>query len=95
MPETLGIIFAPSGAQIMNTNRRHRKELVVKNCIFCKEKKNPDFLEYEILTKYTTERGKILSRARTGLCSKHQRRVTQEIKRARHMAFLPFILKAE
>lgn len=76
-------------------NRRNNREVAVKDCIFCKENKTPNFLEFEMLTKYTSERGKILPRSRTGLCSKHQRRVTREIKRARHMAFLPFILKAE
>lgn len=76
-------------------NRRNNREVAVKDCIFCKEKRTPNFLEFEMLTKYTSERGKILPRSRTGLCSKHQRRVTREIKRARHMAFLPFILKAE
>ncbi len=75
--------------------RKNRQEVVKKDCIFCKEKKNPDFLEYEALTRYTSERGKILPRSRTGLCSKHQNRVEREVKRARHMAFLPFILKAE
>lgn len=72
-----------------------RKVVQIKNCYFCKEKKNPNFLEYEILGKFTSERGKIAPRIRTGICAKHQRRLTREIKRARHLAFLPFIVKAE
>lgn len=64
-------------------------------CFYCKEKKTPDFLEYDLLGKFISERGKIQSRARTGLCSKHQRKVTHEIKRARYMALLPFVVRAE
>lgn len=68
---------------------------IVRECIFCKEKKNPDFLDYEQLRKFTTERGKIFSRSRSGNCSKHQRKLTTEIKRARILAFMPFIVRAE
>ncbi len=75
--------------------RVQTKTREVKNCYFCSEKKNPDFLEYQTLEKYVSERGKILSRARTGVCAKHQRRLTSEIKRARHLAFLPFIVQAD
>lgn len=67
----------------------------IKECFFCKEKKNPDFLDYETLKKFTSERGKILSRQRSGICSKHQRKLTVEIKRARLMAFMPFVVRAE
>lgn len=74
---------------------KRKKITVEKECFFCKEEKNPDFLEYELLSKFTSDRGKILSRSRTGVCAKHQRKLTTEIKRARHLAFLPFIVKPE
>ncbi len=64
---------------------------VKKNCPFCKEDKEPDYKTYEKLRVYTSERGRILARARTGLCAKHQHRVDQQIKRARHLAYLPFV----
>ena len=67
---------------------------VARDCPFCHEKFEPDYKEINVLTRYLTERGKILSQARTGLCSKHQRRVTQEIKHARHVAMLPFVVRA-
>ncbi|MDO8269519.1 MAG: 30S ribosomal protein S18 [Candidatus Levybacteria bacterium] len=67
----------------------------VKECSFCKEKRNPDFMEYEILKRFISERGKIQSRQRTGVCSKHQRKLTTAVKRARLLAFLPFIVRAE
>ncbi len=66
-----------------------------KECFFCKEKKNPDFMEYETLKKFISERGKINSRQRSGICSKHQRKFTTAVKRARLLAFLPFIVRAE
>lgn len=75
--------------------RKRQKIEYVKNCVFCNEKKEPDFMEYTSLEKYISERGKIFSRSRTGLCAKHQRKITYEIKRARHLAFLPFIVSAE
>lgn len=66
-----------------------------KECFFCKEKKEPDFLETELLSRFTSERGKIMSRSKTGACSKHQRAVTTEVKRARYLALLPFLVRAE
>jgi small subunit ribosomal protein S18 len=78
---------------IIKKRRNLREE--VKECFFCKEKKNPDFMEYEILKKFISERGKIQSRQRTGVCSKHQRKLTTAVKRARLLAFLPFIVRAE
>ncbi len=66
-----------------------------KECFFCKEKKEPDFLESELLSRFISERGKIMPRSRTGACSKHQRAVTTEVKRARYVALLPFIVQPE
>ena len=74
--------------------KRNMRE-VAKECFFCKEKKNPDFLDSETLKKFISERGKIQSRQRTGVCSKHQRKLTTAVKRARLIALLPFIVRAE
>lgn len=63
---------------------------VAVNCIFCNTKTVPDYKKYEDLRKYITERAKILPKTRTGLCAKHQRRVAQEIKKARQIGLLPF-----
>lgn len=71
-----------------------RERPVAKNCGFCANKTEPDYKEANALLKYMTERGKILGRSRTGVCSKHQRHVTREIKRARHVALLPFVVRA-
>jgi small subunit ribosomal protein S18 len=60
-------------------------------CYFCKEKKGPEYKEAETLKKFVTERGKIVNRSRTGVCTKHQRKLATEIKRARTIATLPFV----
>ena len=49
-----------------------------------------DYKDYNRLRKFITERGKILPRRITGNCAKHQRQLTVAIKRARHIALLPF-----
>ncbi|MEX2028125.1 MAG: 30S ribosomal protein S18 [Candidatus Curtissbacteria bacterium] len=62
-----------------------------KNCPLCAGDITVDYKDIVLLRKYLSERGKILSRARTGVCAKHQRQVTRGIKRARVMAMLPFV----
>ncbi|MCK4693731.1 MAG: 30S ribosomal protein S18 [Anaerolineales bacterium] len=60
-------------------------------CKFCAEKATAiDYKQHELLKRYVTEQGKIRSRRQTGTCAKHQRMLARAIKRARHMAFLPF-----
>lgn len=66
---------------------------VERNCPFCQKKFEPDFKQPEILANYISERGKILGKDRTGLCSKHQRRVANEIKRARFLGLLSYTAK--
>lgn len=50
-----------------------------------------DYKNYRLLRDFLTERGKIMPRRITGISAKHQRMLTQAIKRARHMALLPFV----
>jgi small subunit ribosomal protein S18 len=61
-------------------------------CQFCQEKTVPSYKEIEVLGRFLTERGRIVPRSRTFVCPKHQRRLTAEIKRARYLAFLPFVV---
>ncbi len=63
----------------------------IKVCKFC-ENKDSDFnyKNQRKLRTYITERGKIIPRRMSGTCAKHQRKLTQAIKRARYMAILPF-----
>ena len=63
-----------------------------KVCNFCVEKSESiDFKDVAKLRKYVSERSKILTRRITGTCAKHQRELTLAIKRARHIALLPYI----
>lgn len=60
-------------------------------CQFCSDKTlEINYKNTTLLRKFTTEEGKIRSRRQTGACAKHQRAVAREIKRARHIALLPF-----
>lgn len=49
-----------------------------------------DYKDINKLRKYVTERGKILPRRISGNCAKHQRQLTEAVKRARNIALLPF-----
>lgn len=77
--------------------RRSRKfevEKVAKgNCPFDKAGKEPDYKDIETLSKFLNDRAKVLGKDRTGVCAKHQRKLTLAIKRARHLALLPFTPK--
>jgi len=67
--------------------RRARKKV----CSFCVDKVSEiDYKEVTKLRKFISERGKILPRRISGNCAKHQRQLTVAIKRARHIALLPY-----
>lgn len=71
--------------------RRRMIEVAVPlNCPFCKAKTEPDYKEVEALAKYLNDRAKIQGKSKTGICSKHQRRISLAVKRARHLALLPY-----
>lgn len=62
-----------------------------KICRFCENKIS--FIDYKddrMLRRFVTERGKIVPRRISGNCAKHQRKLTEAVKRARHMAFMAF-----
>ena len=52
-----------------------------------------DYKDVDKLKKYVSDKGKILPRRVTGNCAKHQRKVTEAVKRARTIALLPFTVK--
>ena len=71
----------------MNRGRKARKKV----CGFCVDKvENIDYKDIARLSRYMSERGKILPRRVTGTCARHQRELTVAIKRARHLALLPY-----
>ena len=68
-------------------NRKRRKV-----CAFCVDKVECiDYKDTAKLKRYMSERSKILPRRTTGTCAMHQRQLTDAIKRARHIALLPYV----
>lgn len=62
-----------------------------RSCFFCMEKiKEIDYKDADFLRRFLTDRGKIKARRKTALCARHQRQLAVAIKRARHLALLPF-----
>lgn len=60
-------------------------------CAFCKDpNKHLDYKNGDMLRRYLTERGKIRPRRKIGTCARHQRQLSLAIKRARHLALLPY-----
>jgi small subunit ribosomal protein S18 len=75
----------PGGAKKKYLFRRR------KFCKFCDEKVEViDYKDVRLLQSFTPERGKVLPRRISGTCSMHQRRLMRAIKRARHVALLPY-----
>ena len=72
-------------------NRRGGRKGRRKVCSFCVDKIGTiDYKDVAKLRRFISERGKILPRRVTGSCARHQRDLTVAIKRARHLALLPF-----
>ena len=74
--------------RMQRQNRGRRKKV----CVFCADNiEHVDYKDVKRLEKCTSERGKILPRRISGTCAKHQRQITLAIKRARHIALMPYI----
>ena len=82
-----------------NNNRRNNdddynprfRKMRKKVCPLCANKDLVlDYKNAEQLKKFINDKGKILPRRATGACAKHQRDITLEVKRARHIAVLPY-----
>ena len=69
------------------TGIRRRKKV----CVFCGKDNEISYKDTAKLKRYVSERGKILPRRVTGCCAKHQRALTAAIKRARHVALMPYV----
>ena len=67
---------------------RRRKKV----CVFCGKDNVIGYKDTAKLKRYVSERGKILPRRITGNCAKHQRALTVAIKRARHLALMPYTI---
>ena len=76
-----------------NTGTGRKKKIFQRRrvCRFCADKELViDYKNVKVLTNYLTERGKIIPRRIYGNCAKHQRQMTEAIKRARQIALLPY-----
>ena len=61
-------------------------------CRFCENRAvYVDYKDPKKLTKFTTDVGKIIPRRTSGTCARHQRQLVKAIKRARHLALIPFV----
>ena len=70
--------------------RRSKREMIIKrDCKLCKDQISLDYKQPDLLKKFMTERGKIVSRRLSGLTAKQQRAMSMAIKWARYLAILP------
>jgi small subunit ribosomal protein S18 len=70
--------------------RKIIRRAIATSCYFCENNVIPDYLTVDQLTPFMTDRAKIIGTDFSGLCAKHQRKLSIAIKRARHLALLPF-----
>ena len=76
------------GERGMRGGKNRRKKV----CSFCVDKiYDIDYKDIPRLKRYLSERAKIVPRRVTGTCARHQRHLTIAVKRARHIALLPFV----
>jgi small subunit ribosomal protein S18 len=84
----------------MRTQRKRQQATVQqvkrrRTCRFCEnEDLFIDYKDEKKLQRFITEEGKIIPKRVTGTCARHQRELTAAIKRARHLALLPFVSDA-
>lgn len=100
--------FRESGERPERPSRRHdndspdrerrndfRGQKRRRSAEYCPEGKCFDYKDFETLKRYITESGKIRPRRQTGNCARCQRNLAREIKRARHLALLPYVSASE
>ena len=96
-PAAAESVSAPAAPAARNENTEgqqqkafpHRKK---KICVFCAEKiEHIDYKDVPRIRKNLSERSKILPRRVTGTCAKHQRQLTEAVKRARTIALIPYV----
>ena len=76
------------------SRRTSRTKYIPKRrvCLFCRDKiEDIDYKDPVLLRHYISDRGRIAPRRKSGACAKHQRRLALAIKRARHLALLPYV----
>jgi small subunit ribosomal protein S18 len=82
----------PAGARPARRGGRFGGPRPPRACPFCTQKvKSIDYKQVDMLRRFLTDHGKIKARRKVGTCAKHQRALAVAIKRARHVALLPFV----
>lgn len=77
----------------MNLTDKKKRFTRKKYCKFCANKELAiDYKNIDLMKQYISDVGKIEPARLTGTCAKHQRRITAEIKRARQMALIPYVI---
>jgi len=65
-----------------------------QQCFFCSQNlKNIDYKEIDLLRRFVSSQAKIIDPRHTGICAKHQRKLSAAIKQARFMGLLPYVRK--
>lgn len=65
---------------------------MTKQCFFCSQNlKEIDYKDVDMIRKFVSSQAKIIDPMHTGICAKHQRKLSEAIKRARFMGLLPFV----
>ena len=81
----------PQNSNYDDKSIKKSKKQTRKACQFCQDKAEEiDYKDVAKLKRYMTEKGKIIPRRVSGVCARHQRMLTNAIKRARVMALLPY-----
>lgn len=81
---------APAEEKVLKVKEAGRSKKV---CFFCQNKVAPSYTDISTLRRFVTDRAKIMPKAKSSLCSKHQRFLSKQIKYTRHLALLPFTPK--
>jgi len=82
-------------SQRKDKNRLIRLKGRGKDCFFCKSNKDPNWRDYEKLREFLSPRCRILSAQTSGVCMKHQRKLSGVIKEARELGLLPYTASEE
>ncbi len=70
---------------------RRKEKKAPEKCLLCQEGvQGVDYKDVITLKRFLTSRGKILARTKTGVCARHQRSLSRAVKRARHVALIPY-----
>ena len=73
-------------------NKTLRRDTRLKKpCAFCKREQDIDYKNIDLLGRYVSSKGRIVSRRMSGNCAKHQRKVSAEVKRARYLNLLSYV----